>query len=154
MIYCLDWILYKWKAEQMQFSWIFKCKYKDYTALFSKSFGSLCSVLDPCSHKLNLKMGYFPCSEGSFVGMGCHTLSCFTCVYPPCHRPSMVGGLPMEGTNFLLQKPNTLLLVSHSTRARSCRLNVQQDISNHTQTQWELSLCTACDVGASPWALM
>ncbi len=44
VIYCLDWILYKWKAEQMQFSWILKCKYKDYTALFSKSLLVHCAV--------------------------------------------------------------------------------------------------------------
>lgn len=39
--------LYKWKAKQMQFGWILKCKCEDYSALFSKSLtvGSLYSVL-------------------------------------------------------------------------------------------------------------
>lgn len=64
-IYCLDWILYKWKTEQMQFSWTLKCKYKDYTALFSKSLSVHCTVFwFPPHTSLHLKMGYFPCSEG------------------------------------------------------------------------------------------
>ncbi len=145
----------------MQFSWTLKCKYKDYTALFSKSLSVHCTVFwFPPHTSLHLKMGYFPCSEGvPFFGMGCRTLSCFTCVYPPCHRPTsgMVGGLPMEGTNFHC-KTRTLccLFPTAQGHVHACQtFSRTLAITHKTQwIQWELSLCTACDVGTSPWALM
>lgn len=146
---------YNWKAEQMQFSWTLKCKYKDYSALFSKSMSVHCTVFwFPPHRSLHLKMGYFPCSEGVPLLAGVAVLWAVLPVFTHHATSPAVAWLAAYRWKARISycKNRTLCCLSPTAQG-----HVQQDISNHTQTQWiqwKLFLCTSCDVGASPWALM
>lgn len=152
-VYCLLWILYKWKAEQM---------FKDYSSLFSRVWLSVrCAMFRfPPHTSLHLKMGYFPYSWRRSLLAWAVFLWAVLPVFTHHATGPEVAGLASFHWKARISSGkilNTSLLVSHSTRARSCRPSVRLGISNRTQTlwiHWELSLCTACEVGTSLRALV
>lgn len=139
-----------------------KCKVQRLQYLIQQSLtvGSLCSVLVPSSHKFTFENGIFPLQWRSSLLAWAVFLWAVLPVFTHHATGPEVAGLAAywwKAQISYCKSPNTLLLVSHSTRVRSCRPSIRLGISNRTQTQWihwELSLCTACEVGTPPWALI